>query len=466
MKKFLLLVLLLAALSVIFILPNLEIQTVLNDTEEMNTLSSVDSNEISQSTIAEKTRYRKSAQLVLEELIEARDILESQSVDKWGDSKFKSALKNVSEGDELYRRGDYSESIEKYKDALDQLVSLKLRGKEIVQQTISESNKDIEKLDSELLIPKVSSSVDLASLIEPDNEDIKLLKKRAKNLPQLFNQIIQSRQLIESGNFYDAKNILTEASLIDPNRRQTELSLNELQRLIKEENFTRFMSQGFSALNKNDFSLAREFFNEALITYPNRSDVKEALVQLETRQTSFQISKKIAIAESEEREENWQKALEIYESALLQDSTLIDIQAKLINIRIRAQLDKNIQNFIYNPLTLSSESNYQSAKSLLLNAERINNQGVKLKNQILKLSNIIEDSRKLFNINLLSDQKTEITIFKVGTIGLFEKYTMSLIPGEYIAQGRRSGFRDKRVEFVIEPSQTIKDITIICSEKI
>ena len=152
MKKFLLLVLSLAALSVIFILPNLEIQTVLTDTEEMNTLSSVDSNEISQSTIAEKTRYRKSAQLVLEELIEARDILESQSVDKWGDSKFKSALKNVSEGDELYRTGDYLESIEKYKNALDQLVSLKLRGKEIVQQTISESNKDIEKLDSELLL--------------------------------------------------------------------------------------------------------------------------------------------------------------------------------------------------------------------------------------------------------------------------------------------------------------------------
>ncbi|MAZ24370.1 MAG: hypothetical protein CMK41_01150 [Porticoccaceae bacterium] len=466
MKKFLLLVLSLAALSVIFILPNLEIQTVLTDSEEMNTLSSVDSNEISQSTIAEKTRYRKSAQLILEELIEVRDILESQSVDKWGDSEFKSALKNVSEGDELYRTGDYLESIEKYKNALDQLISLKSRGKEIVQQAISESNKDIEKLDSELLIPKVRSSVNLASLIEPDNEDIKLLKTRIENLPELFNQIMQSRQLIGSGNFYDAKNILTEASLIDPNRLQTKLRLNELQRLIKEENFTRFMSEGFNALNKNEFSLAREVFNEALITYPNRSDVREALVQLETRQTSFQISTKIAIAESEEKKENWQKALEIYESVLLQDSTLTDIQAKLINIRIRAQLDKNIQNFIYNPLTLSSESNYQSAKSLLLNAKRINNQGVKLKNQILKLSNIIEDSRKLFNINLLSDQKTEITIFKIGTIGLVEKYTMSLVPGKYIAQGRRSGFRDKRVEFVIEPSQTVKNITVICSEKI
>ena len=466
MKKFLLLVLLLAALSVIFILPNLEIKTVLTDTEEMNTLSSVDSNEISQSTIAEKTRYRKSAQLILEELIEVRDILESQSVDKWGDSEFKSALKTVSEGDELYRTGDYLESIEKYKNALDQLISLKSRGKEIVQQAISESNKDIEKLDSELLIPKVRSSVNLASLIEPDNEDIKLLKTRIENLPELFNQIMQSRQLIGSGNFYDAKNILTEASLIDPNRLQTKLRLNELQRLIKEENFTRFMSEGFNALNKNEFSLAREVFNEALITYPNRSDVREALVQLETRQTSFQISTKIAIAESEEKKENWQKALEIYESVLLQDSTLTDIQAKLINIRIRAQLDKNIQNFIYNPLTLSSESNYQSAKSLLLNAKRINNQGVKLKNQILKLSNIIEDSRKLFNINLLSDQKTEITIFKIGTIGLVEKYTMSLVPGKYIAQGRRSGFRDKRVEFVIEPSQTVKNITVICSEKI
>ena len=63
MKKTLLIILMILAISVIFILPQLPVQKLFDDSSE-SLIEADNSNEISQSRIAEKTKYRKDAQLV------------------------------------------------------------------------------------------------------------------------------------------------------------------------------------------------------------------------------------------------------------------------------------------------------------------------------------------------------------------------------------------------------------------
>ena len=74
MKKTLLIILMILAISVIFILPQLPVQKLFDDSSE-SLIEADNSNEISQSRIAEKTKYRKDAQLVLEKIVEIRDCL-------------------------------------------------------------------------------------------------------------------------------------------------------------------------------------------------------------------------------------------------------------------------------------------------------------------------------------------------------------------------------------------------------
>ena len=465
MKKTLLIILMILAISVVFILPQLPVQKLFDDSSE-SLIEADNSNEISQSRIAEKTKYRKDAQLVLEKIVEIRDLLKSKSIEKWNAEKFNIALENISIGDDLYREGEYLRSIKQYREALDQLNNLKEDAAKIIESTIISANNNIEKLDSELTVEQTINSINLAFAIDKNNESIKLLKERSLKLPDLFNKVMQSDQFISEQKYEDAFSVLSEAIMLDPYRKKTKTSMENLNKQIKEKTFIEFMSEGFEAMDQNNFSSARKVFNEALKTYPERPDVYDALNQLESRESSFQIKERIKNAEANENLENWSEAKKEYEALLESDNSLVSLKARLINVRIRAELDEQLENLINNPLTLRSDELHQKAKKLLKTAQGINQRGAKLEKQIENVSKIIVQARNPIPVNFFSDNKTKVTIFKVGSLGLFEKRTIELVPGKYVALGQRIGFRDVRLDFAIEPNEVDKNISIMCVESI
>ena len=465
MKKTLLIILMVLAISVIFILPQLPVQKLFDDSSE-SLIEADNSNEISQSRIAEKTKYRKDAQLVLEKIVEIRDLLKSKSIEKWNAEKFNIALENISIGDDLYREGEYLRSIKQYREALDQLNNLEEDAAKIIESTIILANNNIEKLDSELTVEQTINSINLAFAIDKNNESIKLLKERSLKLPDLFNKVMQSDQFISEQKYEDAFSVLSEAIMLDPYRKKTKTSMENLNKQIKEKTFIEFMSEGFEAMDQNNFSSARKVFNEALKTYPERPDVYDALNQLESRESSFQIKERIKNAEANENLENWSEAKKEYEALLESDNSLVSLKARLINVRIRAELDEQLENLINNPLTLRSDELHQKAKKLLKTAQGINQRGAKLEKQIESVSKIIVQARNPIPVNFFSDNKTKVTIFKIGSLGLFEKRTIELVPGKYVALGQRIGFRDVRLDFAIEPNEVDKNISIMCVESI
>ena len=465
MKKTLLIILMILAISVIFILPQLPVQKLFDDSSE-SLIEADNSNEISQSRIAEKTKYRKDAQLVLEKIVELRDLLKSKSIEKWNAEKFNIALENISIGDDLYREGEYLRSIKQYREALDQLNNLQEEAANIIESTIISANNNIEKLDSELTVEQTINSINLAFAIDKNNESIKLLKERSLKLPDLFNKVMQSNQLISEQKYEDAFSVLSEAIMLDPYRKKTKTSMENLNKQIKEKTFIEFMSEGFEAMDQNNFSSARKVFNEALKTYPERPDIYDALNQLESRESSFQIKERIKNAEANENLENWSEAKKEYEALLESDNSLVSLKARLINVRIRAELDEQLENLINNPLTLRSDELHQKAKKLLKTAQGINQRGAKLEKQIENVSKIIVQARNPIPVNFFSDNKTKVTIFKIGSLGLFEKRTIELVPGKYVALGQRIGFRDVRLDFAIEPNEVDKNISIMCVESI
>ena len=465
MKKTLLIILMILVISVIFILPQLPVQKLFDDSSE-SLIEADNSNEISQSRIAEKTKYRKDAQLVLEKIVGIRDLLKSKSIEKWSAEKFNIALENISIGDDLYREGEYLRSIKQYREALDQLNNLKEDAAKIIESTIISANNNIEKLDSELTVEQTINSINLAFAIDKNNESIKLLKERSLKLPDLFNKVMQSNQLISEQKYEDAFSVLSEAIMLDPYRKKTKISMENLNKQIKEKTFIEFMSEGFEAMDQNNFSSARKVFNEALKTYPERPDIYDALNQLESRESSFQIKERIKNAEANENLENWSEAKKEYEALLESDNSLVSLKARLINVRIRAELDEQLENLINNPLTLRSDELHQKAKKLLKTAQGINQRGAKLEKQIENVSKIIVQARNPIPVNFFSDNKTKVTIFKIGSLGLFEKRTIELVPGKYVVLGQRIGFRDVRLDFAIEPNEVDKNISIMCVESI
>ena len=69
-------------------------------------------------------------------------------------------------------------------------------------------------------------------------------------------------------------------------------------------------------------------------------------------------------------------------------------------------------------------------------------------------------------VELVSDNMTAVTVYKVGSLGNFTNKQLELRPGTYVAVGVRPGFRDVRLEFRVAPEIDMQPVTVRCEEQI
>ena len=69
-------------------------------------------------------------------------------------------------------------------------------------------------------------------------------------------------------------------------------------------------------------------------------------------------------------------------------------------------------------------------------------------------------------VQLVSDNLTDVSIYRIGKFGTFTSQQLKLRPGTYVAVGSRSGYRDVRLEFRVAPEIEMKPIVVRCEEPI
>jgi hypothetical protein len=89
-----------------------------------------------------------------------------------------------------------------------------------------------------------------------------------------------------------------------------------------------------------------------------------------------------------------------------------------------------------------------------------------LKQQLSTLSRLVSVARIPITIELNSDNKTDIEIYRVGKYGQLGSTQVELYPGDYTIVGRRRGYRDIRRELTLLAGEATDPIYISCIEKI
>ena len=108
----------------------------------------------------------------------------------------------------------------------------------------------------------------------------------------------------------------------------------------------------------------------------------------------------------------------------------------------------------------------QSATQLLLDITRINPMGPRLEDQKTELSRLLKRAATPLPVELVSDNATEVSLFRIGRFGMFGNRQIELLPGNYVAVGIRQGYRDVRVEFRVAPEVDMQPIVVQCEEPI
>jgi tetratricopeptide (TPR) repeat protein len=263
-----------------------------------------------------------------------------------------------------------------------------------------------------------------------------------------------------------ARAALENALEIDPSWAPAQMALERVRASILQRTFEQRMSEGLEALVAGNYPTARAAFESAKNLKPGSQQPVDGLLQVdqEVRLGSIRRLEKEALAL--EAGEEWLEAIAKYEEILEVDEDLQFARAGLANARERAAIHRRMEEFIDAPDSLSAPATMQSATQLLLNVTRITPLGPRLEDQKNELSRLLKRAATPLAVQLVSDNATDVSIFRIGRLGTFATREITLRPGQYVALGSRPGYRDVRMEFRVAPEIEMSAIVIKCEEQI
>ncbi len=411
---------------------------------------------------AQLARLRKEAQDVLADLLEIQFALEERGVKQWAAVQFGAAAELATAGDELYRARDYPAARARYEEAMVLLETLQARIPEELATQLEQAAQSLEQGD----LDRAVSALDLAELIEPGNGQAAALRQRVEVLPQLLELLAQAAAAEQGGDLAAATALLKQAVALDPGHQR---SASELQRVIaadREQRFNEAMSEGYAALDANQFDRARKAFRRASDIQSGSSEVTSALQEVEVAATAHRLAGLKANGLRYEQNEQWQQAVDAYEQAQTIDSSVLFAREGLARSLGRARLDKQFRAAIDEPRRLADIAVAEATEQLLTQARKITPRGPVLDAQIDRLQVLLNQANTPVTVTLRSDGATEVTVYKVARLGRFDQRELSLRPGEYTAVGSRNGYRDVRVSFTIRHDSSPGPLTIACTETI
>jgi len=411
---------------------------------------------------AQMAKLRKETQDVLGELLEVQERLEERGVQRWAAEQFAEVAAIATAGDELYRSREYAQAKERYQDGLTQLQALEVGIPAELARQLALANEALESGD----IEQATSALDMADAIEAGNAEAAALRQRVDALPQLLGLLESAAQAEDSGDYETAIAQLKEAVALDPLHKRSSSELERVSAAYQELQFNDAMTEGYTALDANQFDSARKAFKKAAQLQPGSTEAASALQEVETAATAHRLAALQASGGRDEQAERWQQAVSAYESAQKIDPNVLFAREGLARSRDRARLDKQFRAAIDEPQRLSDAAVAKATEQMLLVARKITPRGPVLSGQIEQLERLLKQANTPITVALRSDLQTEVTVYKVAKLGKFDRHELRLRPGTYTAVGSRMGYRDVRQDFTVTHDGAAPIVTIACTEAI
>jgi len=408
---------------------------------------------------AQEQERRQAAQQVLEALLDQQRVLKNHNVERWAEPAYEAALGTAAAGDTAYRDRDFEGAAVAYQSALDALSALSESLPERVATAIDALDRDIENLS----LAEAQRSLDWLGALNAADVDLLSWQARVDALPLVIAALDEGQEAVTRREFDSAVAAASRAIGADPEHQRAQVLRQNWQALALDAAFSQAMSEGYAALDAEQFDRAARQFEAAQRLRPNAPETTAALVELSTSRTAAELRELTAAGRDKIAEEDWAGALEAFNAALAIDDTLVFAQIGVEQATPRLQLDLAIEGILAQPERLVDPRILSDARSTLRSARAIEQVGPRLSSQIVALEKTLAYASTPITVTLTSDGLTDITVLRAQRLGLFATQTISLRPGEYTAVGFRNGFRDVRITFLVSADGP-NNVDIRCEE--
>ena len=396
------------------------------------------------------------------ELLRKQLQLEDLAVGSWARQAYSATVELGLAGDEFYRLENYQAAMDNYQQAMRQLDQLLARVEEI--QALN-----LERGETALLAGDEAAAREaykILNAIDPGNPDVEFALMRAENLGTVLVMMKSGEEFEQNRSLEKALTKYQAAFDLDPDWAPAASAVDRIEASIVQNQFNEAMSRAFTALSDGDYEAARKAFIEAGEIIPESTEPADGLLQIEIAKKQTQFAEMRQTADALVEQEKWGQALQSYKDALDQDSTLVFAKKGYQLSLKRNNLDLALERYINSPAIMVKDSELTKAKKLLVQAAREKDRGAKLKQQIKDLSLYVSLARIPVELQIRSDSKTDITVYRVATLGKIYQTSMELIPGAYTIVGTRKGYRDVHENLTLLGGRGAVSVDVSCTEKI
>jgi len=417
--------------------------------------------EVSAASQEQLAAARREAQDVLAKLREARQALEEKQVHLWAEEDADAIGELAAKGDVFYGQGAFDQALETYGAALEKAEGLQVRSTILRDEKLAEGNQAIADGDQ----AGAETVFRLALAIDAANTEASAGLARAQLLPKTLPLLQQARRQILEKNWPQAKDSLEQLLALDKEHGEAQQLLQQASSEIRTAQFNGVMGEGLAALQKGNHADALSRFEQALKINPGSADARASLNQARLAIQARTVARTLAAAVDQESAERWAEAAASYQQVLDKGEGVVDARVGLLRSQARAQLAQGIDVMLADPLRLASDDVFAKASQLLRDAEQISAPGPVLQKQIASLKDALGKARQPVTVQLQSDNKTQVTLLRVGEMGAFASHTLELRPGRYTALGIRPGYRDVRITFEVVAGDSAS-VEIVCKEPV
>ena len=404
---------------------------------------------------------REVAQESLRAIDDKVALLKQKNVQKWAAEQFTEATSKLPDGERAYSEQRYQDAVSIYKSIDQQLDTLSSKSKTVLSESLANGEYALSSGDS----AEAKAAFEQALLIDPDNAVAKQGNTRAENLDEVLALVNEGKGFEDIGEPDKALERYRAALELDSKTASAEQAIRRITAQKTTSSFNAEMSKGLKALEQKKYTTAKKHFTAAKKINPNDTHVTEVLRQTNESIKSQNIDRLLRKAAAQKNNENWSEVEKALLGAKRIDNSISGIDQQIQSARNRITLEKQLLKYTNESHRLRDDDVHLEALSLLDKAKTYT-AGPKLRGQIATLQQTVNGARTPKRVNLSSDEVTDVTIYKVGSFGSFKSRQIDLLPGKYIAVGKRTGYRDVRVEFTVDINATATNIDVRCTEAV
>lgn len=404
--------------------------------------------------------WRQQSLEISAKVAEARKNLEAKAVMQWASEAFEEFLEDVADSDKAYTEQRYKDARDGYAAALDYADRIDSESTLAFEEFSSEGRR----LLAEQNYQAAYDSLEVASFIDPSDEEILANLNSALNGEKVSNLILKAEFYIDSNELSTASALLSEAKAIDPARSEIDGLSRKIRGLSRQLSFDTLLKDGHSKVAQNDFDAGIRLFQKALTLNSGSSEARDALSSAKTLKVKWQLDKLESQAETAMQSENWSEALDIFGRALEIQPNIEFAEKGQLTALFYNNKQQKLDRLLTSPLRLSDSAVYQSAVSLFQDLEG-RELPSKLQLSLDQAKTVADKVRIPVSVNLISDNRSSVTILRGQNFSPFKKKTIQLYPGNYVFEARRNGYKNQRQSVTIPIGSPQLSIEIAANER-